>query len=264
MQRAKIMQANSGITTIAELQTADFVIAEKRYSSGTVIGKHSHESLVMSFPLAGAFIESNSTTIYTCEKHGLSMNPAGESHANSFSHGPTKCLVVSSVTSESARFIDAPHYIRNIAAAGFALRIHRELLGQDSVSPLMAQGLVLEMLAFAARERLSGRANNPPKWLLNVRDYINANVSEAHDLARLSELAAVHQTTLCRQFRRYYKRSVGDYVRELRIQRSMSELSNSKRAISDIAYSVGFYDQSHFANSFKRYTGMTPAEFRSR
>jgi len=32
--------------------------------------------------------------------------------------------------------------------------------------------------------------------------------------------------------------------------------------VADIALGAGFYDQSHFANAFKRYTGMTPSEFR--
>ena len=56
---------------------------------------------------------------------------------------------------------------------------------------------------------------------------------------------------------------IGEYVREaLLLCRSMSELAGLDKSLSEIALAAGFYDQSHFANAFKRYTGMTPSEFR--
>jgi AraC family transcriptional regulator len=256
-----MMHADSGIRTIAELQTHDFAIAEKYYSPGTRIARHSHDSFVLSFPLAGSFIESNSLSSYTCEKFGLSINPPGESHANDFSRA-AKCLVIASKTDAAARFVNAPVYVRDLKAIGLALRIHRELLHPDDVTALMTQGLILEMLASASRERMIGQLSGPPRWLARVREHIHDNLSETHDLKALSHLAQVHQTTLCRQFRRYYHLSIGEYVRELRICRSMSELAGLDKSLSEIALAAGFYDQSHFANAFKRYTGMTPSEFR--
>ena len=39
---------------------------------------------------------------------------------------------------------------------------------------------------------------------------------------------------------------------------------NSPLDLTEIAYESGFYDQSHFIKSFKKYTGLTPGEFRSK
>lgn len=33
--------------------------------------------------------------------------------------------------------------------------------------------------------------------------------------------------------------------------------------LSLVAANAGFYDQSHFANTFKRHTGMTPTQYRA-
>nr|MDQ5836012.1 helix-turn-helix domain-containing protein [Acidobacteriota bacterium] len=40
------------------------------------------------------------------------------------------------------------------------------------------------------------------------------------------------------------------------------ELADPEKTLAEIAAAAGFYDQSHFANAFKRHTGFTPAEFR--
>ena len=39
-------------------------------------------------------------------------------------------------------------------------------------------------------------------------------------------------------------------------------LKEKVESISEIAYILGFSDQSHFSNTFKKYFGKTPAEFR--
>jgi AraC family transcriptional regulator len=70
----------------------------------------------------------------------------------------------------------------------------------------------------------------------------------------------VHPAHLSRTFRRHYRRSVGEYARELRLDRSVPELCDPERSLAEVA--AGFYDQSHFANPFKRHTGMIPAQFR--
>ena len=66
-----------------------------------------------------------------------------------------------------------------------------------------------------------------------------------------------------REFRRYYHCTLGEYLRQLRIETACGELSNSEEPLSVIAANAGFYDQSHFSNTFRRYTGMTPTQYRS-
>jgi AraC family transcriptional regulator len=55
---------------------------------------------------------------------------------------------------------------------------------------------------------------------------------------------------------------LGDHVRKLRIEFACHRLATSDTPLADIALTAGFSDQSHFSNTFKRYTGMTPAAFR--
>jgi AraC family transcriptional regulator len=55
---------------------------------------------------------------------------------------------------------------------------------------------------------------------------------------------------------------VGEYVREMRLEFAARALDDREQSIGQIALSAGFADHSHFARTFKAYTGVTPSEYR--
>lgn len=63
--------------------------------------------------------------------------------------------------------------------------------------------------------------------------------------------AGVHPVHLCREFRRHYRVTIGDFLRSLRIDRARTLLINTRDPICDIALACGFADQSHFSTTFK-------------
>ena len=253
---------------LAGLDTQSFRVGEKSYAPGLRIPRHEHETVVMSFPLLGSFVESNSFSRYTCERLGLSLNPAGEGHASLFCAEEARCLVVAlrerdlTLIGESARALGRPLYVRGAGVAALALRVRRELRSADAVTPLLVEGLMLELLALAVRDALKDEHGSPPAWLPRAREYLHAHFSEQVSLRQLGEVVGVHPAHLSRMFRRHYASAVGEYVRGLRLDQSARELADPEKTLAEIAAAAGFYDQSHFANAFKRHTGFTPAEFR--
>lgn len=53
-----------------------------------------------------------------------------------------------------------------------------------------------------------------------------------------------------------------DYIAEQKIQYAKEELLYTDHSFNAIAYSLGFASQSHFGQTFKRITGMTPGKYR--
>ncbi|MFY9363397.1 MAG: helix-turn-helix domain-containing protein, partial [Dysgonamonadaceae bacterium] len=45
------------------------------------------------------------------------------------------------------------------------------------------------------------------------------------------------------------------------IKQAAVQLANQKVQVSEVAYSVGFSNLSHFSNSFKEYYGISPTEY---
>jgi AraC family transcriptional regulator len=82
----------------------------------------------------------------------------------------------------------------------------------------------------------------------------------------LSDIAAdvgVHPVTLAREFRHHYQCTVGEIIRRERIGFACRELLSSGKPLADVAISSGFYDQSHFARTFKKTVGITPTQYRA-
>jgi AraC-like DNA-binding protein len=66
---------------------------------------------------------------------------------------------------------------------------------------------------------------------------------------------------LARTFRRALGCSVGTYLRRCRLDRAAQLLRETDCSIAEIAYSAGFYDQSHFTGAFGRWVGCPPGAF---
>ena len=68
----------------------------------------------------------------------------------------------------------------------------------------------------------------------------------------------MHPVYLACAFRRHYRCTIGEYVRQLRVESACRELSKANTPLSQIALTAGFTDQSQFSRTFKRVIGLTP------
>jgi AraC family transcriptional regulator len=149
------------------------------------------------------------------------------------------------------------------APVALSLRLYGEFRAADRYSALAIEGIMLELVAAISRSGEPAQERRGPPWLERAREILHEQAGITPTLASLASEVGVHPVHLAHEFRKFYRESVGEYVRRLRIEMVCREIAQSARPLSEIAADAGFYDQSHFSNTFKRYTGLTPAAFRS-
>ena len=142
------------------------------------------------------------------------------------------------------------------------MKLYKEFKSIDELSPLLIESLVLEMLAVSSRclKQFTDRA---PRPLQDAREMIQAHFSERLTLAQIAKTVGLHPIYLASEFRKRYHCTVGEYVRQLRIEFACRRLSQSVDTMANVAVAAGFFDQSHFTRTFKSVTGLTPSEYRS-
>lgn len=92
--------------------------------------------------------------------------------------------------------------------------------------------------------------------------YISQNFSlplTLDDVAHHVHLNPAYFSTL---FKQSTGSSFKEYLNMVRIEESKRLLSNTNFSVIDIAVATGFEDQSYFSKVFKKYTGLTPKQYR--
>lgn len=100
------------------------------------------------------------------------------------------------------------------------------------------------------------------KRLQRVLAYIDAHLAENIGLKDMATVAGLGQHHFSTLFGQSMGISPYRYVVNRRIDRAKSQLRRNNFAISDIALSCGFADQSHLTKHFRKIVGTTPRAFR--
>ncbi len=94
-----------------------------------------------------------------------------------------------------------------------------------------------------------------------IADYISAGWQRDITLDELSEISGLSKYHLVKRFRREFGMTPHSYSVNVRINRARI-LLKSDTPLADLSLDLGFYDQSHFCNTFLKYTGLTPLKYR--
>jgi AraC family transcriptional regulator len=251
-------------------QVADSILTEYSYQPQTRLARHSHPLPYFNLILEGAYNEIHGSRVRECKPPMLMFHPEGEVHANRFLSNRSRIFRFEIGTRwlERARqyslALNHPVSLSSGDGVWLAARLYRELYATDAASSLAVEGLLLEIMAEASRSGVTTReGRKPPRWLEQARESIHTNFSESISLSTLAEVAGVHPIHLSREFRRYYGWSIGEYIRKLRIEFACREVAETETLFLEIAAAAGFADHAHFTRTFKRFTGLTPSQYRA-
>lgn len=259
---------NNFYGTLASGDGAEFTLSESIYPAGLKMPSHEHEPAYFSLLLKGAYTETCRKGTRTCIPSSIVFHPAGERHAVDFHNAEVRIFrveVKARWLERTSKYAGTPDYSMDFhggLVSSLGTRLYGEFQRRDTCSPLAIEGLMLEIMAEVSRHQVKQSKQTAPPWLENARDILRENISEPPSLETLAKAVGVHAVSLAREFRRYYHCTIGEYLRQLRIETACRELSHSEVALSVIAANTGFYDQSHFSNTFRRHTGMTPTQYR--
>lgn len=227
-------------------------------------GMHYHENPHLCFLLQGSDIESRNNLSYQRNTGDIYFYYAGEKHASVTRKNISKHTNIEfeKIFLEKYRFAESQIETtvkNNLDAKFLILKIQQEMLIDDNWSHLTIQTLLLNLIEF------SRKSPNEfvPKWVHILRNLLNDRWNEPITLSELSLATETHPVTISKHFRKYFSCTLGEYLRKLKVDKSIPLIKNSQKSLTEIAHYCGFTDQSHFTKTFKQMTGFLPKEFRN-
>lgn len=95
-----------------------------------------------------------------------------------------------------------------------------------------------------------------------AQDYICKHVHYNPTLKEIAEQTGFSENYFSAMFKKETGETVTEFIQKCRVQEAENLLRFSEYSLNEISQYLGFCTQSHFAQIFKRFTGITPGKFR--
>jgi len=113
-----------------------------------------------------------------------------------------------------------------------------------------------------ARHRICADAFCYYPRLARVRRFVETHYQEDLPLAKAARVAALER----KYFSAFFHHKVGipytDWISRVRIEKAIELIRTRDCPLAQVAVEVGFHEPRTFQRKFKRWTGLTPSEFK--
>ncbi|WP_127138782.1 helix-turn-helix domain-containing protein [Flagellimonas oceanensis] len=92
-------------------------------------------------------------------------------------------------------------------------------------------------------------------------EIIQDELNRLDNIVSLAKRVELNQNTLQQGFKKLYKVSVNEYIRNYRIEKAKELLENTDMNISEISYKIGINSRSYLSKLFKEKYGVSPKEY---
>ncbi len=93
-------------------------------------------------------------------------------------------------------------------------------------------------------------------------DYIHKNYYKQITIDDICDKFKINKCYFCYMFKKETGQTFINYLNNYKIEKSKNLLENTNMTLLDISLEVGFNNQSYYSTIFKKYTNMTPLEYR--
>ena len=116
---------------------------------------------------------------------------------------------------------------------------------------------------FETRAPGARRRGGLPAWQQKrVVEFIEEHLAEEISLTALAELADLSLYHFARAFKQSFGAPPHRYHTARRIDRARNLLQRSALSVTQIGIQIGFRETSSFTRAFRKFTGLTPTEYR--
>ncbi len=103
---------------------------------------------------------------------------------------------------------------------------------------------------------------NDDLFLERVIQKINENIANPKfTIEDLAQQVGISRTHLHRQMKRLAGINCSEFIKNIRLEQAARLIKENKVNVAQVAFAVGFNNQTHFSTQFKKYFGMTPKEY---
>jgi AraC family transcriptional regulator len=247
---------------VAVVHAESFSVAEVTYTPGAEYAQHTHERTYVALALSGRYEEEVGNRADVAESASVVLMPAGTPHANRIAdHGARSMVITFEPALRTLTGAEPSEWriVQGGAAARILLRLYLAFRLSGPAEMATMEELLLE---FCDRIILPRLAPAAPRAVGRAMQILRSTDDQSIRPGDVARRLGLDPSYLARAFRRAQGESMGETLRRIRAKRAASLLASTSRPLAEIAFNVGFADQSHFCRVFRSQIGLTPLAYR--
>lgn len=244
-----------------------FTLSERYYSPFFKTPSHAHEKALFCLVVNGSYTETYGNRSLLCAPSNFLFHAGDFPHAEHYHKNGGHSFIIEIEKDWLIKIrdqVDFPSFsidFKNGNLPQLGAKLYQEFRRFDALSPMIIEGVMLEIAGETARQTFEKKSSSP-LWLKKVETLLQARFNETLSLNEIAEFVNVHPVHLAQSFRKYRQTTIGNYLREIRLENACQQLTKTKKSLAEIALENGFSDQSHFSRLFKQKFGITPSKYR--
>ena len=108
----------------------------------------------------------------------------------------------------------------------------------------------------------NGQKDHSDEVIKEAQLYIEDKFEEKLSVKELARKFAISDRNFIRRFKKATMNTPSEYIQRVRIEAAKKSLESSVLNVNEVMYNVGYMDEKAFRRVFKKYTGLSPIEYR--
>jgi transcriptional regulator GlxA family with amidase domain len=109
-----------------------------------------------------------------------------------------------------------------------------------------------------------GQKEHEDEEVKRAQDFIEKNFQEKITVDQLASMLALGRRNLERRFKKATSNTVVEYIQRVKIEAAKMSLESSRENVNEVMYKAGYTDTKAFRTTFKKITGLSPVQYKSR
>lgn len=110
----------------------------------------------------------------------------------------------------------------------------------------------------------NGQKDHMDEPIKNAQNFIESNYGTKISVDHLANKFALSRRNFVRRFKKATTNTPLEYIQRVKIEAAKKSLESSSNGINDVMYAVGYNDNKAFRNVFRKFTGLSPLEYRNK
>ena len=107
-----------------------------------------------------------------------------------------------------------------------------------------------------------GQKDHQDDTIKKVQEYIEDHFEEKISVEGLANKFAISNRNFVRRFKKATHNTPFEYIQRVKVEMSKKMFESSTLNINEVMYAVGYNDGKSFRKIFKKFTGLSPIEYR--